>query len=871
MGSSLPTKEQSAFKSVVKLYETKNYKKAVKVADGILKKFPKHGETLSMKGLALNSLDRRVEAFELANLGIINDPRSHVTWHVLGLMHRADRNYRAAAKAYKQALKNDRDNIQILRDLALLEIQIRDYEGYRATRLQLLKLKPTQNNWIGFAVAHHLAKDHEAALAVLDAYDKTMGSAAGDAEEAFEASELALYKNWIIEESGNYEKARIHLDEMKPRVLDRISWRESRARLLILLKDREEAIDECRTLLKINPDNGAYYRMLLEASVLTSDSDSENRDFRSIQLSLCDDIAEISDGSLSSLRIPLDILDGDSPEFSQRLDRYVRYFLDKGIPSLFSDLKPLYEDHTKVTAIGWLFESFLTHLEEGGSLPAGGHANSNGPTVTEKDASSPLLWVLHFLAQHYDRTLAFEKACATVEKAMEIDPNLVELYLVKAKILYHLGDRLGAVHVANEARMMDLADRYLNSKCAKYAIRADMVEQGEAWISLFTRDAESGGIQALYDMQCMWYELEAGESFLRQGKLAQALKRFTAVERHFGDIVEDQFDFHTYCLRKVTLRSYVQLLRMEDSLYLHVYFRRAAKGLLRVLLQLDDLKSAVKSDSLSEQLARLTMLRSRKIGGPEPEEGGITNLASKESSPGASGSVRKGKANARRQPGWMEIDADGMELIGAIKAPLTDAAKYVAILSPFNLYDPEIEYLFFEVSLRRKKYLLALRSLRRSHQRDPYCWMTIAMQVKLARSLSNGELDSKSGEVNEAFRMVSRPLLDGVANLSKFLMNYLDKVREDHLRSFVTGELLYLYARESPSSREQGKELMLSLGYPTVSIKSCEFALGRLQDLDLGEEVISTFMEACHKRFPSANSFGGGVVVQRSLPGGGSI
>jgi hypothetical protein len=33
----------------VKLYETKQYKKAIKAADQILKKFPDHGETLAMK------------------------------------------------------------------------------------------------------------------------------------------------------------------------------------------------------------------------------------------------------------------------------------------------------------------------------------------------------------------------------------------------------------------------------------------------------------------------------------------------------------------------------------------------------------------------------------------------------------------------------------------------------------------------------------------------------------------------------------------------------------------------------------------------------------------------------------------------------
>jgi hypothetical protein len=51
----LPPKEQALFRSVVKHYENKQYKKAIKAADAILKKFAEHGETLAMKGLTLNN------------------------------------------------------------------------------------------------------------------------------------------------------------------------------------------------------------------------------------------------------------------------------------------------------------------------------------------------------------------------------------------------------------------------------------------------------------------------------------------------------------------------------------------------------------------------------------------------------------------------------------------------------------------------------------------------------------------------------------------------------------------------------------------------------------------------------------------------
>jgi hypothetical protein len=80
----LPSKEQTLFRQVVKLYEGKQYKKAIKAADTILKKYPDHGETLSMKGLTLNSMEKKEEAYELVRKGLKCDLKSHVCWHVYG-------------------------------------------------------------------------------------------------------------------------------------------------------------------------------------------------------------------------------------------------------------------------------------------------------------------------------------------------------------------------------------------------------------------------------------------------------------------------------------------------------------------------------------------------------------------------------------------------------------------------------------------------------------------------------------------------------------------------------------------------------------------------------------------------------------------
>lgn len=59
------------------------------------------------------------------------------------------------------------------------------------------------------------------------------------------------------------------------------------------------------------------------------------------------------------------------------------------------------------------------------------------------------------------------------------------------------------------------------------------------------------------------------------------LKKFLAVEKHYADITEDQFDFHSYCLRKMTLRAYIEMLKFQDRLHSHTYFHKAAAGAIR--------------------------------------------------------------------------------------------------------------------------------------------------------------------------------------------------------------------------------------------------------------------------------------------------
>lgn len=58
--------------------------------------------------------------------------------------------------------------------------------------------------------------------------------------------------------------------------------------------------------------------------------------------------------------------------------------------------------------------------------------------------------------------------------------------------------------------------------------------------------------------------------------------------QHFVEITDDQFDFHTYCMRKMTLRSYVDLLKLEDVLRMHPFYFKASHTAIQIYLNLHD-------------------------------------------------------------------------------------------------------------------------------------------------------------------------------------------------------------------------------------------------------------------------------------------
>ncbi|XP_023407016.1 N-alpha-acetyltransferase 16, NatA auxiliary subunit isoform X7 [Loxodonta africana] len=806
----LPPKESNLFKRILKCYEQKQYKNGLKFCKMILSnpKFAEHGG-----------------------------------WHVYGLLQRSDKKYDEAIKCYRNALKLDKDNLQILRDLSLLQIQMRDLEGYRETRYQLLQLRPTQRaSWIGYAIAYHLLKDYDMALKLLEEFRQTQQVPPNKID--YEYSELILYQNQVMREADLFQESLEHIETYEKQICDKLLVEEIKGEMLLKLGRLKEASEVFKNLIDRNAENWCYYEGLEKALQLSSLGPFLPHGTLEERLQIYEEISKQHPRAISPRRIPLNLVPGE--KFRELMDKFLRVNFSKGCPPLFTTLKSLYYNTEKVLIIEELVTNYDTSLKMCDFFSP----YENG----EKEPPTTLLWVRYFLAQHFDKLGQYSLALDYINAAIASTPTLIELFYMKARIYKHIGNLKEAAKWMDEAQSLDTADRFINSKCAKYMLRANMVKEAEEMCSKFTREGTSA-MENLNEMQCMWFQTECISAYQRLGKYGDALKKCHEVERHFFEITDDQFDFHTYCMRKMTLRAYVDLLRLEDVLRRHAFYFKAARSAIEIYLKLYDnpltnenKQQEINSENLSaKELKKMLSKQRRAQKKAKLEE--ERKHAERE----------RQQKNQKKKREEEEEEASGLkeelipERLERVENPLEEAIKFLIPLKNLVADNIDTHLLAFEIYFRKGKFLLMLQSVKRAfaiNSNNP--WLHECL-IKFSKSVSN-----HSNLPDIVSKVLSQEMQKIFFNkdLESFNEDFL-KHNATSLQHLLSGAKMMYFMDKSRQEKAISIATRLDETIKDKNVKILIKVSEALLDGSFGNcnSQYEEYRTACHKLFPFTSAF----------------
>lgn len=615
----LTSKENTHFLEALKLYEGKHFKKSIKLLDGILKKNSKNPDTLALKGLNLQFLGEKSEAtiyMDQANKLIEGTNASAICCHVIGIYMKATKDYSDAIKWFQASMNNGSANQQLYRDLASLQSQVGDYKSALVSRKKYWEsYMGYRANWTALALAQDLNGERQQAINTLSQFEK-LAEGKITAAEKFEHSECLMYKNDIMYRNAGAEKAKLekvlkHLTDIEPNVSDKFSVLERKANIYMKMGQFKEASFVYRTLIKRNPDNFHYYKML-EVSLGIKNNNKLRKLFY-------EKFGRFYPRCEPPKFIPLTFIK-DETELTKKLDDYIIPQLNRGVPATFSNVKPLYQKRSPV--VPKLVETIiLDHLK----------------SINVDETPVPYIWTCYFLSQHFLFLKNFTKAQEYIDMAIKHTPTIVEFYILKGRIFKHQGELEKAAEVVDEGRQLDLQDRFINCKTVKYYLRANNIKKAVEIVSLFTKNENAvNGVKDLHLVEAAWFIVEQAEAYYRlyldeskklttlNKELAEvdekdedkkdaltqqvkdctwnctkyqglSVKRFTAISKFYQQFEDDKLDFHSYCMRKGTPRAYLDMLKWGDNVYTKPMYVRSMEGASRIYFEIDNTQKAAEA------------------------------------------------------------------------------------------------------------------------------------------------------------------------------------------------------------------------------------------------------------------------------------
>ena len=694
---------------------------------------------------------------------------------------------------------------------------------------------------------------------------------------------------------GDLARALDHLDRNRATVVDQLSWQTKHAKLLVKMGKFNEARQAWGRLVADQPDNYRFLTGLQTAHLELSPEVSEemfalkNLELPSTTLNLSVEqratLAAVHRfekfRSQAASKIVVSLLEGE--EFRTELDSYLRLNLHKAVPSLYADVsalvrKPHPTNAERLMLVSDMYEFRLHPITAITLSIVDGYISclkSQGTFSSSSETQEPptsLLWSLFLKAHLLDKSGRLQEALEVIDECLQHTPTALDIHIKKARILRKLGDPLAAAEIADTCRTLDLQDRYLNNKATKYLLRAGEVSRAMDTIAMFTKH-EGDPQYALFELQCSWYEVELADAYARMGKYGLALKKYYDIRKHYETYVEDQYDFHNYCIRRTTLRAYLDTLCMTDSIHSQKLYQRTVRGVLRVCLTILDRsevggeaedESGVAKDEDHVDLSHLTpaerkkeKARLRKLRKKQEEKQESVVKAETESH------AKKDTSGEREKPARIvapfDDDPQGEKLLDNLT--LDEAASFCLQVQRLKTCDSDTHALIAQIMLRRGKLISTIRSISaglRWTPDHPECTHALVMLAAHLADLGKDEGGSVVNLVREELSI----LMGGSADVNRFVLECVERAKSLSI-------LHRIYAAKSLVHTKGNSELAISLllspdallGQGVTYANALEAHRTVLVDLknkEKADELKTRILEA----FPYSRSLGDGYDVR---------
>ncbi len=383
-------------------------------------------------------------------------------------------------------------------------------------------------------------------------------------------------------------------------MLDKTFYYEN---LISLSRSVPEKYDFClesvEKALQINSENLNYYLSFLEVSYNKTKAASPENENQKLKLEKFEDLVKAAiDESVSTallealstlkckfksrILVRLDLVLGQGEAFKDLVREYLGTQIKQSIPSVFINIKFIYKiQQHKIQILDELVSEFLQSLHVNSQIII---EKKNGEKII-LDLVPEFIWVYYFAAQHYDFLRNLEKAMEMINLAIDKTPSVVEFYMVKSKIFEHAGLYEKAAEAYEKAKKLDLGDRYLNAKHAKKYVRLSNVEKANEIMKDFVREPLVD--ENIDHFQNMWYETECAYAYLRNRNFVKAHRLLNSIAHHFTTIIEDQFDFYNYCLRRFMINDFARVLDHMDQMLNNKYVFKMINGMELLLKYMD--------------------------------------------------------------------------------------------------------------------------------------------------------------------------------------------------------------------------------------------------------------------------------------------